>query len=91
MNFITFFYYVHLFYFTFCISASSVAQIFSQKYGLAQLSIGSVMRMVLDTQGNTDLAIQMKEYLLQGLVVPDELAIQCLEVALMNSVCSMQG
>lgn len=75
----------------FCISASSVAQIFSQKYGLARLSIGSVMRMVLDTQGNTDLAIQMKEYLLQGLVVPDELAIQCLEVALMNSVCSTQG
>ncbi|XP_005914603.1 adenylate kinase 9 [Haplochromis burtoni] len=70
---------------------TTVAQIFSQKYGLAQLSIGSVMRMVLDTQGNTDLAIQMKEYLLQGLVVPDELAIQCLEVALMNSVCSMQG
>uniref|UniRef100_A0A3B4FSF9 Uncharacterized protein n=1 Tax=Pundamilia nyererei TaxID=303518 RepID=A0A3B4FSF9_9CICH len=55
---------------------TTVAQIFSQKYGLAQLSIGSVMRMVLDTQGNTDLAIQMKEYLLQGLVVPDELAIQ---------------
>ncbi|XP_039454978.1 adenylate kinase 9 isoform X1 [Oreochromis aureus] len=70
---------------------TTVAQIFSQKYGLARLSIGSVMRMVLDTQGNTDLAIQMKEYLLQGLVVPDELAIQCLEVALMNSVCSTQG
>ncbi|XP_063352163.1 adenylate kinase 9 [Pelmatolapia mariae] len=70
---------------------TTMAQIFSQKYGLARLSIGSVMRMVLDTQGNTDLAIQMKEYLLQGLVVPDELAIQCLEVALMNSVCSTQG
>uniref|UniRef100_I3K723 Adenylate kinase 9 n=1 Tax=Oreochromis niloticus TaxID=8128 RepID=I3K723_ORENI len=70
---------------------TTVAQIFSQKYGLARLSIGSVMRMVLDTQGNTDLAIQMKEYLLHGLVVPDELAIQCLEVALMNSVCSTQG
>lgn len=64
---------------------------FAQKYGLARLSIGSVMRLVLDTQEHTDLAVQMKKHLCQGLVVPDELAIQCLEVALMTAVCSTQG
>jgi len=68
-----------------------VAQTFAQKYGLARLSIGGVMRMVLNDQAHTDLAVQMKRYLTQGLVVPDELAIQCLEVALMSSVCNIQG
>uniref|UniRef100_A0A3B5A2W7 Adenylate kinase 9 n=1 Tax=Stegastes partitus TaxID=144197 RepID=A0A3B5A2W7_9TELE len=69
-------------------SGKTTAQMFAQKHGLARLSIGSVMRMVLDTQEHTDLAIQMKSYLSQGLVVPDELAIQCLEVALMSTACS---
>ncbi|XP_029352962.1 adenylate kinase 9 [Echeneis naucrates] len=70
---------------------TSVAKMLTQKYGLARLSIGSVMRMVLNMQEQTDLAVQMKKYLSQGLVVPDELAIQCLEVALMNSVCNTHG
>uniref|UniRef100_A0A3Q3G287 Adenylate kinase 9 n=1 Tax=Labrus bergylta TaxID=56723 RepID=A0A3Q3G287_9LABR len=69
-------------------SGKTTAQMFAKKYGLARLSIGGVMREVLNTQENTDLAVQMKRYLSQGLVVPDELAIQCLEVALMSSVCS---
>ncbi|XP_050927825.1 LOW QUALITY PROTEIN: adenylate kinase 9 [Lates calcarifer] len=70
---------------------TTVAEMFAQKYGLVRLSIGGVMRMVLNTQGHTDLAVQMTKYLSQGLVVPDELAIQCLEVALMSSVCSTRG
>lgn len=64
---------------------------FAQKYGLAHLSLGSVMRMVLSIKEHTDLAVQMKKHLSLGLVVPDELAIQCLEVALMSLVCSTQG
>ncbi|KAF7661400.1 hypothetical protein LDENG_00263070 [Lucifuga dentata] len=70
---------------------TTVAEMFAQKYGLARLSIGSVMRMVLNTQEHTDLGVQMKEHLSQGLVVPDELAILCLEVALMSLVCSTRG
>ncbi|XP_030261487.1 adenylate kinase 9 isoform X1 [Sparus aurata] len=70
---------------------TTVAQMFAQKYGLAWLSIGSVMRTVLNTQEHTDLAVQMKKHLSKGLVVPDELVIQCLEVALMSLVCSTQG
>lgn len=68
-----------------------VARMFAQKYDLSQLSIGSVMRTVLNTQEHTDLAVQMKKYLTEGLIVPDELAIQCLEVALKSLECSTRG
>ena len=64
---------------------------FASEYGLARLSIGDVMRMVLNSQGKTELAADMRGYLSQGLTVPDELAIQCLEVALMSLVCSTRG
>ncbi|XP_041832401.1 adenylate kinase 9 isoform X1 [Melanotaenia boesemani] len=70
---------------------TAVAQMFAQKYGLARLSIGEAMRTVLNSQGHTDLAVQMKRLLTQGCVVPDELAIQCLEVVLMSAVCSTRG
>ncbi|XP_054474711.1 adenylate kinase 9 [Anoplopoma fimbria] len=70
---------------------TTIAQMFAQKYGLACLSIGSVMRTVLSNQEHTDLAVQVKKHLSQGFAVPDELAIQCLEVALMSSVCSIRG
>lgn len=49
------------------------------------------MRKVLKNQKHTHLAAQMQNYLSQGLVVPDELAIQCLEVALLSSACSTHG
>lgn len=64
---------------------------FAEKYGLARLSIGGVMRVVLSKHEHTDLVVQMKKYLSQGSAVPDELAIQCLEVVLMSSVCNTQG
>ncbi|KAM9840260.1 adenylate kinase 9 [Aulostomus maculatus] len=70
---------------------TTVAQMFAWKYGLARVSIGSVMRKVLNSRENSDLAEQMKQHLHQGLVVPDELALQCLEVVLMDTVCSTQG
>nr|XP_057912171.1 adenylate kinase 9 isoform X2 [Doryrhamphus excisus] len=70
---------------------SGVAQMFAQKYGMDLLSIGGVMRRVLDTQEHSDLAMQMKEHLHQGHAVPDELAIQCLEMVLMSLVCCTQG
>lgn len=64
---------------------------FAQKYGLVRLSIGSVVRALLDAREHTDLAVQIKKHLSQGLVVSDEMAIQCLEVALMSMACSTQG
>ncbi|XP_054617797.1 adenylate kinase 9 [Dunckerocampus dactyliophorus] len=70
---------------------TGVAKMFAQKYGLDLLSIGGVMRRVLDTQEHSDLAMQMKEHLHRGLAVPDELATQCLEKVLMSLVCCTQG
>ncbi|KAM4529308.1 adenylate kinase 9 [Fundulus diaphanus] len=70
---------------------TTVAQMFAKKYGLARLSIGTAMRTVLNCKEHTDLAVQMRRYLTQGHVLPDELAIQCLEVALLESVCSIRG
>ncbi|KAL6095965.1 ak9 [Pungitius sinensis] len=70
---------------------TTVAQMFAEKYGLARLSIGSVVRMVLSKHEHTDLAVQMKKFLSQGSAVPDELAVQCLEVVLMCSVSTTQG
>ena len=64
---------------------------FAREYGLVRLSIGEVMRIVLSTQSNTELATQMLQHLNQGQTVPDELAIQCLEVVQMNLACSTRG
>ncbi|XP_067273783.1 adenylate kinase 9 [Pseudorasbora parva] len=70
---------------------TTVARVFAQEYGLARLSIGDAIRMVLNNQSKTDLAYQVQKHLNQGLTVPDELAIQCLEVAVMSLVCSTRG
>ncbi|MBN3311086.1 KAD9 kinase, partial [Amia calva] len=70
---------------------STVARMFAGEYGLQRLSIGEAMRLVLSNQKQTELACQMSKHLTKGLTVPDELAIQCLEAALMDLVCSTRG
>uniref|UniRef100_A0A8C7P6I5 Adenylate kinase 9 n=1 Tax=Oncorhynchus mykiss TaxID=8022 RepID=A0A8C7P6I5_ONCMY len=70
---------------------TTVARMFAHEYSLTRLSIGDVMRTVLASQGRTELATQMMKHLSQGHTLPDELAIQCLEVALMSLVCSTRG
>ncbi|KAK7133640.1 hypothetical protein R3I94_015495 [Phoxinus phoxinus] len=70
---------------------TTVARVFAREYGLARLSIGDAIRMVLNNQSKTELAYQVQKHLNQGLTVPDELAIQCLEVAVMSLVCSTRG
>ena len=64
---------------------------FVKEHGVVRLSVGEAMRMVLSAQSHTELAVRMKKYLSSGLTVPDDLAVQCLEVALMNPVCSTRG
>lgn len=68
-----------------------MAQAFAREYGLTRLSIGDAIRMVLNSQAKTDLACQVQIHLKQGQTVPDELAIQCVEVAVMNLVCTTRG
>ncbi|XP_072307858.1 adenylate kinase 9-like [Eucyclogobius newberryi] len=70
---------------------TTVAEMFTKKYGLVGLSIGSVLRIMLKAHEHTSLAVQIKKHLNQGHVVPDELAIQVLETVLMCSLHNYQG
>uniref|UniRef100_H3AND6 Adenylate kinase 9 n=1 Tax=Latimeria chalumnae TaxID=7897 RepID=H3AND6_LATCH len=70
---------------------STVARKFVSEYGLERLSVGDAIRLVLSKESNTELAVQINKLLMQGLTVPDELAVQCLEVALMNYMCNIRG
>ncbi|KAI1897614.1 hypothetical protein AGOR_G00085080 [Albula goreensis] len=70
---------------------TTVAKRFASEYGLQRLSVGEAMRFVLANQSQSELATQMWKYLSQGLTVPDEIAVQCLDVSLMNPVCSTRG
>ncbi|XP_074779446.1 adenylate kinase 9 [Athene noctua] len=70
---------------------TTVAKKFASVYGLLRLSMGDAIRLVLNNQPETELALMLKRYLHKGLTVPDELAIQALDVALMNHVCNTTG
>ncbi|TRY98900.1 hypothetical protein DNTS_026558 [Danionella cerebrum] len=70
---------------------TTVSRALARDYGLVRLSIGDAIRSVLNNQPKTELAIQLLQFLSQGLNVPDELAIQSLEVVLMSLVCTTRG
>ncbi|KAG8582448.1 hypothetical protein GDO81_008055 [Engystomops pustulosus] len=66
-------------------------KIFTQLYGLQHLSLGHAIRSVLENQPYTELASDIKGHLKKGLVVPDDLAIRCLEIAMMDLRCNTIG
>nr|XP_009932576.1 PREDICTED: adenylate kinase 9 [Opisthocomus hoazin] len=70
---------------------TTVAKKFASVYGLLRLSMGDAIRLVLNNQPESELALTLQWHLHQGLTVPDELAIQALDVALMNHVCNTTG
>nr|XP_032620502.1 adenylate kinase 9 isoform X1 [Chelonoidis abingdonii] len=70
---------------------TTVAKKFASVYGLMRLSVGDAIRLVLNNQPESELALMLKWHLHKGLTAPDELAIQALEVALMDHVCSTAG
>ncbi|XP_064026093.1 adenylate kinase 9 [Pogoniulus pusillus] len=70
---------------------TTVAKKFASMYGLLRLSMGDAIRLVLNSQPESQLAVRLKEHLHKGQTVPDELAIQALDVALMNPLCSTTG
>ncbi|XP_053315810.1 adenylate kinase 9 [Spea bombifrons] len=70
---------------------TTVAKMFASVYGLQRLSIGDAIRSVLENQPDTELASEIKNNLVKGLTVPDELAIKCLEVAMMDLTCNTTG
>lgn len=58
---------------------------------MVRLSIGEAMRKVLAEQPKTELAQQMKKHLLTGNTIPDELAVQALDVCLLDMRCQTRG
>ncbi|XP_073076898.1 adenylate kinase 9 isoform X2 [Manis javanica] len=70
---------------------TTVAQKISSEYGLKRLSVGEALRYVLDNQPDTELALMLNWHLHKGVAVPDELAIQALEISLMGSPCDTAG
>ena len=69
----------------------AVAKRFAEDYGMVRLSIGEAMRTLLETQPKTALTQELLSYLKRGLTVPDELAIQALQVAMMDMRCQTRG
>ncbi|XP_078256014.1 adenylate kinase 9 [Rhinoraja longicauda] len=70
---------------------STLAKKLVKEFGLQRLSAGEAIRSVLATQKKTELAVNMNKHLKHGLVVPDELAVKCLQVVLMDAVCNTRG
>ncbi|XP_073531941.1 adenylate kinase 9 isoform X1 [Phyllobates terribilis] len=70
---------------------TTVAKMFTRIYGLQRLSVGDAIRSVLENQPNTELALDIKSHLEKGKVVPDDMAIRCLEIAMMDLTCNTTG
>lgn len=70
---------------------SSLADRFSKEFGTVRLSVGEAIRAVLNNQPNTALAQEIRQYLFKGKTCPDELAIQCLEISILDVKCQLRG
>ncbi|XP_075410105.1 adenylate kinase 9 [Tenrec ecaudatus] len=70
---------------------TTVAKKIQSEYGLRRLSIGDVLRFVINNQPGTELALMLNWHLHKGLTAPDELAAQALEIFLMDSICNTAG
>ncbi|XP_016073041.1 PREDICTED: adenylate kinase 9 [Miniopterus natalensis] len=70
---------------------TTVAKKISSEYGLKLLSIGKALRYVLTNQPDTELALMLNWHLHKGMTVPDKLAIEALEISLLESACNTAG
>lgn len=68
-----------------------MANRFVSEYGVVRLSIGEAIRKILNFQPYTELARQINLHLRAGMTVPDELAVQALEIALLDMQCQTRG
>ena len=68
-----------------------MANRFAEEYGLLRLSIGEAMRMVIASQPKSHLSKEMQRHLIKGLTIPDELAVQALEICLLDMKCQTRG
>jgi adenylate/nucleoside-diphosphate kinase len=70
---------------------TTLANRFVKEYGCVRLSVGEAIRAILKNQPNTELAETIQSYLTKGKSVPDELAIQCIEVSILDVKCQLHG
>ncbi|XP_049754514.1 adenylate kinase 9 isoform X2 [Elephas maximus indicus] len=70
---------------------TTVAQKIASECGLKRVSIGDALRYILNNQPGTELALMLNWHLHKGMTAPDELAIQALEICLMDSACNTAG
>ncbi|XP_038617228.1 adenylate kinase 9 [Tachyglossus aculeatus] len=70
---------------------TTVAKRFASTYGFTRLSIGGATRLILSARPDSELALMLNWHLHKGLAVPDVLAVQCLEEALLENVCRTVG
>ena len=64
---------------------------FAKEFGVLHISVGGGIRKILENQPHTNLAEQIQEYLFQGEVIPDELAVEALAVVLLDTACTTRG
>nr|XP_034380594.1 adenylate kinase 9 [Arvicanthis niloticus] len=70
---------------------TTVAKKLASDYGLRRLSVGDALRGLLINHPDSELSVKLNWHLHKGMTVPDELAIQALDIALMESVCNTIG
>lgn len=68
-----------------------MAKRFAEEYGLMRLTVGEAVRHILELQPGSELAKTIKKKLIQGQIVPDELGLQALAVAVMDIICHTRG
>ncbi|XP_035294322.1 adenylate kinase 9 [Cricetulus griseus] len=70
---------------------TTVAKKLASEYGLKRLSIGDALRSILSNHPETELSLMINWHLHKGMTVPDTLALQALDISLMESVCNTIG
>ncbi|EDL99740.1 rCG58496, partial [Rattus norvegicus] len=70
---------------------STVAKQLANDYGLKCLSMGDALRGMLSNHPEAELSLRINWHLHKGMTVPDDLAIQALDISLLDSVCNTVG
>merc|ERR1712178_457119 len=70
---------------------TTLANRFVEEYGMVRMSIGEAVRSLLELQPKSALAKAINACLMRGQLLPDELSVQALEVALMDMSCQTRG
>nr|XP_042117957.1 adenylate kinase 9 isoform X2 [Peromyscus maniculatus bairdii] len=70
---------------------TTVAKKLVSEYGLKRLSVGDALRSMLSNHPETELSLMINWHLHKGMTVPDGLAVQALDLSLMESVCNTIG